>query len=212
MSFCGNGLKTLERFPPFGRVVKVLFVSPFCFSTYAPTGQNILKMFRIKILRSPMRSELLDPFPHNNTSWRPWETNLLKTLQEKEKLHVMSNFSFSHSVFKRLVSQGRQEVSFCGNGLKTLERFPPFGRVVKVLFVSPFCFSTYAPTGQNILQTFRIKILRSPMRSELLDPFPHNNTFWRPLETNLLKTLWEKEKLLVTSNFSFSHSVFYPFG
>ena len=29
---------------------------------------------------------------------------------------------------------------------------------------------------------------------------------------NLPKTLWEKEKLLVTSNFSFSHSVFYPFG
>ena len=28
----------------------------------------------------------------------------------------------------------------------------------------------------------------------------------------LLKTLQEKEKLLVTSNFSFSHSVFYPFG
>ena len=30
--------------------------------------------------------------------------------------------------------------------------------------------------------------------------------------TSLLKTPWEKEKLLVTSNFSFSHSVFYPFG
>ena len=27
-----------------------------------------------------------------------------------------------------------------------------------------------------------------------------------------MKTLWEKEKLLVTSNFSFCHSVFYPFG
>ena len=27
-----------------------------------------------------------------------------------------------------------------------------------------------------------------------------------------VKTLWEKEKLLVTSNFSFSRSVFYPFG
>ena len=24
--------------------------------------------------------------------------------------------------------------------------------------------------------------------------------------------MWEKENLLVTSNFSFSHSVFYPFG
>ena len=29
--------------------------------------------------------------------------------------------------------------------------------------------------------------------------------------TSLLKTLWEKEKLLVMSNFSFSHSVFYMF-
>ena len=36
---------------------------------------------------------------------------------EKEKLLFMSNFSFSHSVFKRLVSQGRQKVSLCGNGL-----------------------------------------------------------------------------------------------
>ena len=40
-----------------------------------------------------------------------------KTLWEKEKLLVTSNFSFSHSVFKRLVSQGHQKVSFCGNGL-----------------------------------------------------------------------------------------------
>ena len=46
----------------------------------------------------------------------------------------------------------------------------------------------------------------------VVNPFPHNDTFWRPWETSLLKTLWEKEKLLVTSNFSFSHSVFYPFG
>ena len=28
----------------------------------------------------------------------------------------------------------------------------------------------------------------------------------------VLKTLLEKEKLLVTSNFSFSHRVFYPLG
>ena len=27
-----------------------------------------------------------------------------------------------------------------------------------------------------------------------------------------VKTPWEKEKLLVSSNFSFYHSVFYPFG
>ena len=40
-----------------------------------------------------------------------------KTLWEKEKLLVTSNFSFSHSVFKRLVSQERQKVSLSGNGL-----------------------------------------------------------------------------------------------
>ena len=45
-----------------------------------------------------------------------------KTLWEKEKLLVTSNFSFSHSVFKRLVSQGRQKVSLCGNGLANSER------------------------------------------------------------------------------------------
>ena len=33
----------------------------------------------------------------------------------------------------------------------------------------------------------------------------------RVCSTSLLKTQWEKEKLLVTSNFSFSHSVFYLF-
>ena len=44
-----------------------------------------------------------------------------------------------------------------------------------------------------------------------INSFPHNDTFWRQWETSLLKTLWEKEKLLVTSNFSFSHNVFYHF-
>ena len=36
---------------------------------------------------------------------------------KKEKLLVTSNFSFYHSVFNRPVSQTRQKVSLCGNGL-----------------------------------------------------------------------------------------------
>ena len=47
-------------------------------------------------------------------------SNGLKTLWEKEKLLITSNFSFSHIVFKRPVSQGRQKVSLCGNGLTVL--------------------------------------------------------------------------------------------
>ena len=38
----------------------------------------------------------------------------------------------------------------------------------------------------------------------------HNPDFKRPCIRSLLKTLWEKEKMLVTSIFSFSHNVFYP--
>ena len=43
-------------------------------------------------------------------------------------------------------------------------------------------------------------------------PFPNKPWFFHLCSTSLLKTLQEKEKLLVLSNFSFSHSVFYPFG
>ena len=73
---------------------------------------------------------------------------------EKEKLLVMSNFSFSQSVFKRLVSQGHQKLSLCGNGL-TLS---------------------------------------------------HTRLFLCVCKSSLLKTLLEKEKLLIPTVF------FYPFG
>ena len=43
-------------------------------------------------------------------------------------------------------------------------------------------------------------------------PYPNNSWFLRVCISSFLKTLLEKKKLLVTSNFSLSHSVFYPFG
>ena len=48
-------------------------------------------------------------------------------------------------------------------------------------------------------------------KNGLVNPFPNKPWFLRVCGTSLLKTPWEKEKLLVTSNFSFSHSVFYPY-
>ena len=45
-----------------------------------------------------------------------------------------------------------------------------------------------------------------------VNPFPNKPWFLCVCSISLLKTLCEKKKLLVTSNFSFSHSVFYPFG
>ena len=50
------------------------------------------------------------------------------------------------------------------------------------------------------------------MTEIVLNPFPKKPWILRFCSTSLLKTLWEKEKLLVTSNFSISHSFFYPLG
>ena len=47
---------------------------------------------------------------------------------------------------------------------------------------------------------------------DFFNSFPNRPWFSRVCSASLLKTLWEKENLLVTSNFSFSHSVFYPLG
>ena len=44
------------------------------------------------------------------------------------------------------------------------------------------------------------------------NPFPDKPWFSCVCSTSILKTRWEKEKLLVIINFSFSHTVFYPFG
>ena len=69
----------------------------------------------------------------------------------------------------------------------------------------------HVPCYLILINIVRKSSLSPAHKSMCFNPFPHNNTFWRPWETSLLKTLWEKEKLLVTSNFSFTHSVFYPF-
>ena len=57
----------------------------------------------------------------------------------------------------------------------------------------------------------KILLLNNMGCTIVFNPFPNKPWFLCVCSTSLLKTLWEKEKLLVTSNFSFSHSVFYLF-
>ena len=45
---------------------------------------------------------------------------------------------------------------------------------------------------------------------DMFNPFPNKSLFLPVCSTSLLKTLQEKEKLLMMSNFSFFCSVFYP--
>ena len=68
----------------------------------------------------------------------------------------------------------------------------------------------YMPMAIFLLSLTFFVILREATHEEI-NPFPNKPWFLCVCSTSLLKTLWEKEKLLVTSNFSFFHNVFYPF-
>ena len=52
-----------------------------------------------------------------------WEG--LKYIVEKEKILVTIVFSFSHNVFKRLLSQGRYKSGLCSKELKWTEKYAP---------------------------------------------------------------------------------------
>ena len=47
------------------------------------------------------------------------------------------------------------------------------------------------------------------LASAVFNPLLHRYSFWHNHNRQLLKTLWEKKTLLVTSNFFFSHNVFF---
>ena len=63
-----------------------------------------------------------------------------------------------------------------------------------------------------LIQSNKGNIKNSSKHCTVGNTLPNKPCFLRVCSTSLLKTLWEKDKLLVTSNLSFSHSVFYPFG
>ena len=59
-------------------------------------------------------------------------------------------------------------------------------------------------TGYQLVYIKGLKFLKKGF-----NPFPNKPWLLRVCSTSLLKTLGEKEKLLITSNFSFSHNVFW---
>ena len=54
-----------------------------------------------------------------------------RKLSKREENTVTSNFSFSHGVFKRLVSKRRQKVSLFGNGLTLDLPIPNLSKTMK---------------------------------------------------------------------------------
>ena len=67
--------------------------------------------------------------------------------------------------------------------------------------------------SKTVLHVFKgLSICKTKYILWIFNPFPNKPWFLYVCSTSLLETLWEKEKLLFRSNFSFSHSVFYSFG
>ena len=132
-------------------------------------------------------------------------------LWEKEKLLVKCNFSFFHRVLKMLVLQTRKNKGLPRKGLRkgfvydkaTISK-PEFAKEEISQWERFFHFPK--------LLGFKVICCKWKSSSAVFNPFLNKPLFLRVCSIRLLKTLWEKEKLLVTSNFSFSHGVFYPFG
>ena len=157
---------------------------------------------------------------------KPWfllvcSTSLLKTLWDKEKLLVTSNFSFAHSVFYPIRELSSIFYQIWNCRLQTLSIWKSLKFVVWERVKEDNNGSVNPSTTQ-----FRQSTLYQTMKCSMglnwkhiaddkinvtqrFNPFPNKPWFLPVCSTSLLKTMWEKEKLLITSNFSFSHSVFY---
>ena len=110
---------------------------------------------------------------------------------KKVKLIKMSNFTFFHNVFYAVCI-----LKSCNNHISVVVcSFFKFG------MVSKWCIREW------FKETFSIKA--SLKFCCLVYPFPHNDTFWHPWDTSLLKTLWEiKRRNCSQRAISPFHSVF----
>ena len=93
----------------------------------------------------------LNPFPHDKIldetklkAFADDKSNVTKMIISvfdrvenivgKEEIACTSNFSFSHNVFKRVLSLTCQKVSLCGNGLTLSHTMTPFDAPGKQTF------------------------------------------------------------------------------
>ena len=151
---------------------------------------------------------------------------VLKSLWEKKKMLVTSIFSFYHNIYIYL---GNNSIMWKTSELSTINSFNSINLKIWPMVNSRFCttqvkcWKALWEICLNVAEKIEFifdRVENTEVKKEngvllfpqLFNPFPYNDTYWRHWEKSLLKTLWEKEKLLVTSSFSFSHSVFYPFG
>ena len=104
--------------------------------------------------------------------------------------------------FQSVLSIARQSEVF-NNPMKK-KNYEKIKKKIKSMLPSAF----FLPIP-NVLLPLQYKLLSF---KTLFNPFPNKALFLHVCSTSLLKTIWEKEKLLIMSNFSFFQSIFYPMG
>ena len=86
-------------------------------------------------------------------------------------------------------------------------------QVVFIFIIPQKCFQGYTGISVSVHLCVRVQDFSFCQSScRVIKPFQNKPWFLCVCTISLLKTLREKEKLLVTSNFSFFHRIFYPFG
>ena len=119
----------------------------------------------------------------------------------------MNHGLFLHEQFAHLHPSTQKKVSNIASDEDIMENNHIFAMLWNLSIIShlifPQCFFFFISGAKSK------NILRGYVAFNLSLNKP---CFLRVCSTSLLKTLWEKEELLMTSNFSFSQSVFHTFG
>ena len=141
---------------------------------------------------------------------------------EKVKLLKMSNFTFFYNVFFAIfylkIPFAIFTLKSCNSHISVVIcSFFEFRMVskwcIREWFKSPF-YRAWSILTHHALDTVTdeqtSKNIQKP-NLEHLNTFPYEPVVLCVCSINLLKTLWEKEKLFQRSNFSFAHTVFTNF-
>ena len=109
----------------------------------------------------------------------------------KEQLLIMSNFTFGHNLFKSCFL--RSSFSFCHNVYSSIQCIYFHLQIFSMFIAKMFPKSSAA----DLL--FLGKVWTPGWPGATLDnTFPHKNVLWCLCSRQLLKTLWQKEKLIKT--------------
>ena len=141
-----------------------------------------------------------------------------EAIQENKKIiSVNALRNEINSYWRQLEEEGKEEVKHdyqlaydnyleMDNLIKKIEMF------LRV-FIQNYNHCENNPCTCKRINDVGLALIRSIYcKTDRLNPFPNKPWFLRVAVQDFLKTLQEKEKLLIMNNFSFSHSVFYQIG